>query len=194
MKTTLKTIVLAIALITGIAASATEGFAIKANEGYMLEVEFINITNNSTLILQDNSGEVLFTENIDPAPSFKRSLSLEVLPSGTYYLIMENKYSKVINTVTKTPEDVTLVENKRTTVFKPMYKVTGKMVQFALTNPKEYRTTLSVYDESGEQVGSLTKDDLVVKKTLDFSKMPIGKYTFYVQVGEESFVNTLLIK
>ena len=78
-------------------------------------------------------------------------------------------------------------------MFKPIYKVNSKEVKFFLTNPSKTYASLRVYDANGELVGEVLGKTYTMNKTLDFSKMPKGEYTFKVRVSGEVFTEELAI-
>jgi hypothetical protein len=54
-------------------------------------------------------------------------------------------------------------------------------------------SSTKLYDADGELVGKVRDKAYMVNKTLDFSKMPKGEYTFRLSVSGEVFIEKLSI-
>ncbi len=192
MKTTIRTMVMAMVLTLGLNMSAAEGFAVTVKENNTLTVALNNITTGSQIVLEDTNGELLYSASLE-VPSFTKSLSFEILPKGKYYLLLENEYSIVKKVVVKSANGIEIIEHEGDMVFKPAYKVDGDFVMLSLTNPNEQKIEVKVYDIAGETVGTVVDSNLVVKQTLDFSKIKAGEYVIRVRVGEDTFTKSVNI-
>lgn len=192
MKTTIRTMVMAIVLTLGLNMNAAEGFAVTVKENNTLTVALNNITTGSQIMLEDINGEVLYNVSLE-VPSFTKSLSFEILPKGKYYLLLENEYSIIKKVVVKSANGIEILEKEGDMIFKPAYKVDGDLVMLSLTNPNEQKIEVKVYDIAGETVGTVVDSHLVVKQTLDFSKIKAGEYVISVKVGEDTFTKSVNI-
>ncbi len=66
-------------------------------------------------------------------------------------------------------------------------------MKFFLTNPAKTNATLKVYDAAGKLVGEVKEKGYTMNKTLDFSKMPKGEYTFTLSVADKTITEILSI-
>lgn len=193
MKTLIKKSVLALFLALGLNMTAKENFDVVVKDNFMVTVAFDSTTADSKLKLEDRNGEILFSEVLGAKPSFKKSLSMEALPQGTYYIVLENSYRVVTTTIEKDNKGLVVVEDNDNVIFKPGYKVEGNVVLVSVTNPTQKEALLHVYDTNGNVIGSVKDAALVVKQTLDFSKVPAGDYLISVKIGKETFNKTITI-
>ncbi|MFD2826931.1 hypothetical protein ACFSYG_10615 [Leeuwenhoekiella polynyae] len=194
MKTSIKTLVLALTLAFSLNASAADGIAVTVNENFMLQVEYTNAIEGAQIYLEDVDGERLYTEYAGSVANDTKTLSLEELPVGKYYLIYEDDYAKSYTTIKKEYKGLDVIKDESKTIFKPNYKVQDDIVMISFTNPKEVKTTTRVYDENGSIIESLTDHNLVVKQALDFQELPAGNYRIGVSVGKDYFSKQIEIK
>jgi len=190
MKKLLKNSLLLVALITGINLYAADRVEVSVNEGQTLIIELDDV---SIVSLEDASGFILFKDIPALDGNYKKQINFSRIPTGTYFLNSED-HSGVYTTVIKKSFNGISIENKTASVvFKPIYKVESKEVKFFLTNPGNNYATLRVYDANGELIGEIKDKGYTVNKTLDFSKVPKGEYTFRLSVSGEVFTEKLSI-
>ncbi|MEH6659201.1 hypothetical protein [Leeuwenhoekiella marinoflava] len=194
MKTSIKTLVLALIFTFSLNASAADGIAVTVNENFMVQVEYTNAIEGAQIYLEDVDGERLYTEYAGTVANDTKTLSLEELPVGKYYLIYEDDYAKSYTTIKKEFKGLDIVKDESKTVFKPNYRVQDNIVMISFTNPKEVKTTTRVYDESGSIIESLSDHNLVVKQALNFQELPAGNYRIGVSVGKDYFSKQIEIK
>ncbi|RXG12983.1 hypothetical protein DSM03_108129 [Leeuwenhoekiella aestuarii] len=194
MKTSIKTLVLALTLAFSLNASAADGIAVTVNENFMVQVEYTNAIEGAQIYLEDGDGERLYTEYAGSVANDTKTLSLEELPVGKYYLIYEDDYAKSYTTIKKEYKGLDVIKDESKTIFKPNYKVQDDIVMISFTNPKEVKTTTRVYDENGSIIESLTDHNLVVKQALNFQELPSGNYRIGVSVGKDYFSKQIEIK
>lgn len=194
MKTSIKTLVLALTLTFSLNASAADGIAVTVNENFIVQVEYTNAIEGAQIYLEDVNGERLYTEYAGSVANDTKTLSLEELPVGKYYLIYEDDYAKSYTTIKKEYKGLDVVKDESKTIFKPNYKVQDDIVMISFTNPKEVKTTTRVYDENGSIIESLTDHNLVVKQALNFQELPAGNYRIGVSVGKDYFSKQIEIK
>ena len=194
MKTSIKTLVLALTLAFSLNANAADGIAVTVNENFIVQVEYTNAIEGAQIYLEDVNGERLYTEYAGSVANDTKTLSLEELPVGKYYLIYEDDYAKSYTTIKKEYKGLDVVKDESKTIFKPNYKVQDDIVMISFTNPKEVKTTTRVYDENGSIIESLTDHNLVVKQALNFQELPAGNYRIGVSVGKDYFSKQIEIK
>lgn len=194
MKTSIKTLVLALTLALSLNANAADGIAVTVDENFMVQVEYTNAIEGAQIYLEDVDGERLYTEYAGSVANDTKTLSLEELPVGKYYLIYEDDYAKSYTTIKKEFKGLDIVKDESKTIFKPNYKVQDDIVMISFTNPKEVKTTTRVYDETGAIIESLSDRNLVVKQALNFQELPAGNYRIGVSVGKDYFSKQIEIK
>lgn len=192
MKKLISTTVMMFFLSISFNAKAEKGIELKIEGGQILVVEFGNMEKGTFLLFQDEQGEVLYKDNLITDKPYRASLDLGNLPKGTYHLNVEREFAILNSVITKSEEGLKITKNSEI-VLKPRFKVEDDKVFILLRNPEKVKTQLKVYDTSGILVGNCGGKKQVFTRTLDFSKMPAGKYTVSIQQGKRNFTRTLFI-
>lgn len=191
MKNVIKNAIIALLFIMSANANAGEGIDVKLDGNQTIEIA---LKEKGTLTFQDRKGEILYKDSCVNGDSYKRHINLAEIPEGTYFLKFDKDDSILTSEIVKTKSGINIDKSSSTIVFKPVFKVNGKMVNFLLSNPTEGKVRLRVYDVKGVLVGKAEeKEGYVFKRTLDFSSMPAGDYTISLTVGENNFVKVLSI-
>lgn len=190
MKKLLKNSLLLVALVTGLNLYAADRVEVSVDEGQTLIIELDDIR---TVSLEDASGFILFKDSPALDGNYKKRIDFSRIQAGTYFLNTEDLNGVYTTVIKKSLTGISIEEKTTEVVFKPIYKVESKEVKFFLTNPAETNATLRVYDASGELIGEIKDKGYTVNRTLDFSKMPKGEYTFKVNVSGEVFTEKLSI-
>ena len=190
MKNLLRVTVLVLALVLGNNVSAKD-IEVKANKEQLV-VKLENTQEGSTLVLTDMDGEILFKDTLMES-SYKKALNLHNIPSGTYFLKFEKNESIVTTVITKNDEGVNVNNASSKIFFKPFYKTIEDKVMVSFTNPGNEDAIFRVYDRNGNLMNSSTNNDLVIKKTFDFSEVPSGKYMISLTVGDRTITKTITL-
>ena len=190
MKKLLKNSLLLVALITGINIYAADRVEVSVKEEQTLIIELDEV---STISLKDISGFILFKDSPALDGNYSKQIDFSRIPAGTYFLNTEDLNGVYTTVIKKSTSGIKIEAKTAAVVFKPIYKVNDKEVKFFLTNPSKTYASLRVYDASGELVGEMREKTYTMNKTLDFSKMPKGEYTFKVRVSGEVFTEKLAI-
>lgn len=186
MKNAIKFSLLVILLNTGYTMEAAEGLDIKVLDGQNIIVELNGGSKGNILLLKDEFGMVLFKDSITTNSSYRKAFNLELVPNGIYYLNLDNRSGIQTSVISKTNYGLE-IEKEFGLVFKPFFKIINKQVRVLLTNPEESETFLNVYDSSGILVGNIKSKEMMIKKTLDFSNVPSGKYRIEIEINGQKF-------
>jgi hypothetical protein len=190
MKNVFKLSLLVFLLVSG-GAKAADELDVKVTEKRTITIELDNNTKGTVLLFRGKNGEILFRDSLQLMGHYKRSLDLEVIPNGVYLLSLERENSILTREVVKSPEGVELTGNPSQITFKPCFRVMEREVKVFLTNPGQKTAYFEVYDNNGELVTTVTNRESVIKKSLDFSRVPAGDYIIKVRVGEHTFFKNL---
>jgi len=190
MKKLLKNSLLLVVLITGITTYAADRVKVSVNKAQTLIVELDDVR---TISLEDASGVILFKDSPALDGNYTKQIDFSRIPTGRYFLNTEDLKGVFTRVINKTSNGISIEDKTAEVVFKPIYKVENGMVKFFLTNPAKKYATLRIYDAAGELVGAVKEKSYTVNKTLDFSKMPKGEYTFMLSVSGEVFTEKLSI-
>ncbi|HEA29029.1 MAG TPA: hypothetical protein ENH91_03385 [Leeuwenhoekiella sp.] len=183
MKTTIKNLMLAVVLITGLNMYAAD-FNVAVKEGYTLTVSLEQVEASSNILLQDDQGVLLYSRELN---NKVETLNLKNLPNGVYTLFMENDMIFEKTMIIKGDEGLSIFGDAEGTIFKPSFKKVDSMLRMSLTNPSNQKVLFTVYDEDGLQVASTEGEGYVIKKSFDFNKSKSGAYVVKTTIGDHSF-------
>jgi hypothetical protein len=186
MKNAVKISLLVLLLNTGFMMEAAEDLDIKVLDSQNLMVELNSGSQGNVLLIKDKFGKVLFRDSITTNLAYQKTFNLELVPNGIYYLNLDNESRIQITAIAKTNSGLD-IEKESGLVFKPLFKIEDKHVRLLLSNPEQKKTSLKVYDAHGILVGNLKSKEVVLKKTLDFSNVPSGKYWIEIQSNGQNF-------
>ena len=192
MQRKMKTLVFTLLLIIGYNVQAAKNFDVAVDENQNLRVELNDVQDGDMLTLIDVEGKVLYKE-LHLSNKFNKSLSLEEVPNGTYFLHLEDDNTIYAREILKTGNTVE-IKNESQIIFKPTFKQVDNQVKLSFTNPNKANILLYVYDNEGNIVTAIENSDLVVKKTFDFSAVPAGDYMLAVFSGDRSYYRTVTTK
>lgn len=193
MKTTIKTLVIALGLAFSLTANAADGIAVTVNENFIVKVEYTNAIEGSQIYLEDSRGEMLYSEFAGNLSNDFKTLSLEELPVGKYFLIYEDEYAKSYTIINKSITGLDIVNDESRTIFKPNYRINDDIILISFTNPKEVKTTTRIYDADGVIIETISDRSLVVKQAFNFSELAKGKYSIGVTIGKDFFSKEIVI-
>lgn len=193
MKTTMKTLAMTLLLLVFMNVKAADELDIRINDQQNLIVELQSIEKGAVLSLLDESGEVLFKDRFFNERTYSKILDFENLPDGKYSLKLDKEYSVATSVIRKTGKNITISKGEYSFVYKPVLKVDGYKVALYVANPEETFMHVEIYDKYGESVQYFKTKDLILKRTLDFSRVPAGSYTVTIKTSRNSFKKTLTV-
>mgnify|MGYP003681884971 CR=1 FL=1 len=192
MQRRMKTLVFTLLLIVGYNVQAAKNFDVAVADNQILMVELEDAQEGDLLTLLDVEGKVLF-KDAHLNNKFQKSLSLELVPDGTYFLHLEDENSIYAKEIEKKNNTITVKRDSQI-FFKPNFKQIDKQVKVSFTNPDQKNIQVYVFDANGEVVTNIVNNDLVLKKTFDFSAVPAGDYMLAVFSGDRSYYRTVSTK
>ncbi len=186
MKNLIKQSVFAGLLWFGMTSVTANNLKVEIFENQII-VELNNDPGGSTLYFKDQRGEILYREHLKPSSTYRKNLSLEVIPSGTYYLNLDFE-NKILSTVIIKNENGIRIQGRNSRIiFKPCFKVDGKKVSIFLTNTENKNSQVLIYDSNGILMESLATGSQDLRKTFDFSQVPPGDYLIQVKWGKHNY-------
>lgn len=194
MKNLIKTTVFALLLTLSFNAQAAKDFEVEISQNQVLKIDIENLYAKHTLRLLDAKGGILF-EAMNLTSAYHKQLSLKNLPTGTYYLSLENDNIIMSKKISKNSRIVAVVDSN--VMFKPDFKQLDsnkRRVKVAYTNITHSKTNLKVYDKDWNLIMTLANNDQFFNKTLDFSEVPSGKYSVAISNNGKSYQKNIIIE
>lgn len=193
MKKTVRNLVVVLLLLVTLKSTASDELDLKVSKEQNLIVEVQKIEKGANISLQTENGEVLFKDRFFNEESYLKILDFTDLLDGTYILKLDKEYSISTSIIKKTDKNISVDDNSYKFIFKPLYSVSGDQVSLYFANPEENKVEIEIFDKFGVPVGTIKSKDLVVKRKLDFSKVPPGKYTVEIRTKTGNFTNTVVV-
>ncbi|MFO7721240.1 MAG: T9SS type A sorting domain-containing protein [Gillisia sp.] len=192
MKNVFKNSLLVVFLSIGFMMGAAEDLDVKVVDNQNLKVALNRGEKGDVLLLKDTFGKVLFKDSIGEMVSYKKTFNLELVPEGIYYLNLDKNGSLLVTAIKKTQNGLE-IDKSSGFVFKPCFEIENSQVRLFLSNPKKMKAEMKVYDSNGILVGNLHSKELVLQKTLDFSRVPSGTYSVEITIDGQIFFKELKI-
>lgn len=193
MKKVIRKLMMAILFLAALKSMANDGLDIKINEDQSLTVEVEKTENGAMLSLLDQDGEIVFRDMFNEQKSYSKIFDFNKLENGVYTLVLDKEFSVSTSKIRKDEENLILIKDAYTLSFKPLFKEEGEKIYLYLANPEENRVDIKIFDKFGVPVGEIKCDDLVVKRTLDFSKVSSGSYIVKIKTKTNNFSKTLIV-
>lgn len=187
MKKVINIILVTVGLTFGNAAYAAGELDLMIKENKTLVVNLDDVERGDLLFLTNKAGEILFKDSILLDEPYSKSLNMEIVPRGTYYLNLEKEDHIQTSVIEKTEQGIVIRDDFRRTFFKPCFKEEGRQVIVFLTNPGESLTRLEVKDAQGTLVANERDSKYNFIRVLDFSEVPSGDYTISIHNGDKLY-------
>jgi len=134
----------------------------------------------------------LFRDSITTSLTYQKTFNMELVPNGIYYMNLDNE-SRIQTTVIVKTDSGLDIEKESSFVSKPSFEIRDKQIRVLWTNSLEKKTVMNIYDSSGILVANLDSKELVLKRTLDFSNVPSGKYRIEIEVDGQNFTKEVYL-
>jgi len=196
MKRILKVSLLLAVILTAMGAHADEiDFAlfVKNEIGQGKKVSFaFNQVKKVELSLYDSNEKMIHTETVSSKESINRTYDLNQLPEGTYYLEAETAL-KVARYKIRVVNDVAILSKKAISeVYKPVLVKKEGAVSVTIQNPENTAVSVIIYDGENNEVYNADLTGTNVTKTFDISRVSNEDYTFVMNYGNKTFVETVV--
>ena len=196
MKRILKVSLMLAVILTAMGAHADEiDFAlfVKNEIGQGKKVSFaFNQVKKVELSLYDSNEKMIHTETVSSKESINRTYDLNQLPEGTYYLEAETAL-KVARYKIRVVNDVAILSKKAISeVYKPVLVKKEGAVSVTIQNPENTAVSVIIYDGENNEVYNADLTGTNVTKTFDISRVSNEDYTFVMNYGNKTFVETVV--
>jgi len=196
MKRILKVSLMLAVILTAMGAHADEiDFAlfVKNEIGQGKKVSFaFNQVKKVELSLYDSNEKMIHTETVSSKESINRTYDLNQLPEGTYYLEAETAL-KVARYKIRVVNDVAILSKKAISeVYKPVLVKKEGAVSVTIQNPENTAVSVIIYDGENNEVYNAELTGTNVTKTFDISRVSNEDYTFVMNYGNKTFVETVV--
>lgn len=173
--------------VASVGGMEVEKDGISLNGDQTLVVELSKVNQGTLISFEDHKGVILFKDNLLRNGNYNKTLNLQMIPEGIYYLKVEKRFATRIWKIEKNSGGVEIFTNSSTVSFKPHFRKQKDLVQVYMANPGGSNVALTVEDKKGEVLVALAGKNKDFRKNLDFSSLPAGEYYIKVSKGKEKF-------
>ncbi|MCC8360349.1 T9SS type A sorting domain-containing protein [Salinimicrobium sediminilitoris] len=173
-------------------AKEKDGEGVSLNGEQTVLVDLSNVNRGTRILFEDKFGVTLFKDDLLKDGQYNKSLHLEMIPHGIYFLKVDKRFATRVWKIKKSSKGVEIV-GKSATISKPHFRVQQERVGVFMTNTQEGRVDLSVEDKHGEVLAQIRESGKLFQKILDFSNVPSGEYLIKVNKGQEKFEEKIVI-
>lgn len=193
MKNYIKSTIVATTMLFAMTSFANQPKSILStgNEAKTLLVELVSGVSNWKVKLTDSKERIIYMENISEVDYIKQ-FDLNDLEVGTYNFIIETPLKYTNYTLHLNDSELKVVNKKDTG--KPIFRKVDNKVYVSLFNGYQQKVTIEIVDSSNNIFfkGSI-KDDLNIRKAINFENAVKGSYTITVAYGNEVYYKNIVI-
>ena len=192
MNTALKNLALLSLLAFTVSATALTANAmptismnpVPAEKKVTLSIE--GLKESATILLQDETGQVLLRENTKEEANFAKLINLTQLSAGNYYLRVKTSLKEVVQPIVLTETEAIVNTSKQREFFSPIIKTNGGYIDISFFNGKVGDVEVAILDKSGNAVFQETLQNVViVQKRYNVNNLRWGNYTFRVSTPNQ---------
>ncbi|MBQ4821955.1 hypothetical protein [Aquimarina sp. MMG016] len=195
MRRVINLCVLICAVVFSTSMKAADVLSVKIGTASTIHVSLSNAAIGQQLYLKSYEGDILFNVTLQPEKTFVKSFDLELLQDGIYFVETETEFEIKVTPVLKNNKGVALINNSVTTIFKPAIDKDNGMINVMFTNAEKSQVNLYIYDKEDvllhEEV--ISKNEDIIKRSFDFSKVPSGEYKVYFKLKDRTFIERVSI-
>ena len=173
-------------------AKEKDGDGVSLNGEQTVLVDLSNVSPGTRILFEDKFGVTLFKDDLLKDGQYNKSLHLEMVPQGIYFLKVDKRFATRVWKIKKSSKGVEIV-GKSATISKPHFRVQEDTVSVYMANIQKGRVDLTVEDRRGEVLAIIRDSGKLFQKTLDFSTVPPGEYLIKVTKGQEKFEEKVVI-
>lgn len=183
-------------LLLSMSLQAADKVEVAKNNKTSVVIEATETKEGDEVMIRNQRGEVLYREQLDASGTYKKILQFSLFDNGVYIISFENDDKVTHYNVIKEDQGIKLLEvNKDLHDFKPIVKRNDDLAHIFFTNANLNDVELRITDDSGEELSSTKfEEELIIKRSYDLSRLPSGKYSLMIKVGEQSFTRVLNVQ
>lgn len=185
---------LSVALLATIVVKASEKLSVKigSKTSKIVSISLTNTTAGEVVYIKDFDGVILFSENLQKSPGYRKVFSFLTLPEGLYFVESKSE-DKILSTPLVVGEEtVNLVDNSAKVYTAPEITIEGDHAKVLVKNVNKVPVSITIFDQSGTSL-SVEEDNTneLVYGHYDASHLDEKIIIVSVSEGEYSFVKEI---
>ncbi len=190
----LRKLILALVILITTNTSYSTQIAVVTNpdSSRISHVVFEDVVSGSLFSVVDIYGNIIYNETINETGNYSRKLDLSNLPDSEYYFEIDDQDQIQIIPFIISENIATIMEENKSTIFKPEISVEDNMVYISKKLVGEQSMDIDIYYEDYDLAYSEKLNDVFsVSKVYDFSTSKRGKYIIHIKSEGRTFKNTI---
>ncbi len=196
MKLIQKGMLTVLTLLLSMSLQAADKVEVAKNNKTSVVIEATETKSGDEVMIRNQRGDVIYREQLDASGTYKKIFQFSLFDNGVYIISFENDDKVAHYNVIKEDKGIKLLEvNKDLNGFEPIVKRNDELAHIFFTNANLQNVELLITDASGEILSSSNFDEeLIIKRSYDLSRLPSGKYSLMINVGDQSFTRVLNVQ
>jgi len=194
MKRVINLCLIVLVIATSNSANAARRVSVEITNSSMVNVSLTQVVKGEKLFLKNYHGEILFNVTLEATQTYQKYFNLGNVSDGVYFVETESDYEIKVTPLLKNKKGVSLINTSAVTVFKPLVQAENSMIKVLFNNTEKSPVNLTVYDSESRVLDEIIgNEEVVLKRTYDFSKMPKGEYQLHFSLKERTFIKKVSI-
>lgn len=160
-----------------------------------LSIVIADLKEEHTVTIQDQEGVQLLEERTHEMKKYAKLLNLNNLPTGSYYVVIENSTRKTVQPIILSEKGVEVPEQRRKIYYKPVVTTKDGQVDISLFNGRITTVKVNIVDSRGETiVEEVFSNVITVQRRYMFDYLPFGRYTVRVSTPEQTYLDNFDVR
>lgn len=185
------------AVSTAIASSDVPNIKITASglAKLSLIMEDMSTTTEAKIIIEDEKGYVLLTEEVRKTASFSKVFNLKNLPSGNYNIVINTQTRATIQPITLNGDDIKIHTAKRKVIFHPVIRQKDNFLDISWLASRITDVKVSIIAKNGASVfEDQVKNVFKLEKRYNVAQLEPGNYTVKVKTPYDTYYESIVVR
>ena len=189
----MKSSITVLILLISMSIQAADNVKVIKNNNTSIVIEATETMKGDEIIIRNQKGNVLYSEQLGANKTYEKIFQFSLFDNGVYIVSFENNFKVEYYNVIKDDNGIQLLNiNNGHLSFKPIVKRDHDLAHVFLTNKSLENVELRIVDQSGEELTTTRfNDELIIKRSYDLSRLPSGKYSLIIEIGNQTFTKAL---
>ncbi len=182
-------ILLSVIAFTSVKADNLPKLKIDSNKSFVLNTNDWNNT-ELTLSIVDHGGALVYEDTILPSEKGIKKYNLQLLPKGTYNVVVSDQYKTVKYDIAVSRNEVSSISEGNAT-YMPQVNSSRENIDINVLALRK-NVKISLTDDQGNELyGERIKDMPTITKRLNIAKLEKGDYVLKVNVGDSWYTQLI---
>lgn len=187
MKTTFKKNILVALMFGTFISYANEGITTISNVK-RVKVEFNSVKKGNTLIIKEDNGSILFSENLKTTGNYSRMFDLSALKNGNYTAELNKNFEIIVKPFVVNDGNVSFLTSKETKIIKPIIRNENNRLFISKIDTNKEPVHVTLYYKEELIFSKTFNESKNLNKVFRLAKNEFGNYRVIVNSQNKSYV------